>query len=106
MLDSIAPIKRVGVIGLGLMGAAITERLLADGYAVDVYNRTREKAEPLIKLGAAWSDNPLERCDRVIISLYTTGVVESVLRTLDGCLRPGKVLIDTTTGDPQRMASL
>jgi 3-hydroxyisobutyrate dehydrogenase-like beta-hydroxyacid dehydrogenase len=88
------------------MGTAITERLLADGYAVAVYNRTREKADPLIKRGAVWSDNPLETCDRVIISLYSTSVVENVLADMNGCLRPGRVLIDTTTGDPQRMASL
>src|SRR6187401_1514903 len=96
----------VGVIGLGLMGAAITERLLAGGYSVVVHNRTREKAQPLIECGAAWSDNPLETCDRVIISLYTTDVVESVLDKLSRWLRPGKTLLDTTTGDPQRMTSL
>jgi 3-hydroxyisobutyrate dehydrogenase-like beta-hydroxyacid dehydrogenase len=102
-IDLLSP---VGVIGLGLMGTAITERLLADGYSVEVYNRTREKSEPLVKRGAVWSDNPLETCDRVIISLYTTDVVEAVLEKMHRFLRPGKVLIDTTTGDPQRMASL
>jgi 3-hydroxyisobutyrate dehydrogenase-like beta-hydroxyacid dehydrogenase len=106
MVDSTTSAKRVGVIGLGLMGTAITERLLADGYAVEVYNRTREKAEPLLKRGAAWSDNPLQTCDRVIISLYTTDVVEEVLGQMDRTLRAGQVLIDTTTGDPQRMTSL
>jgi 3-hydroxyisobutyrate dehydrogenase-like beta-hydroxyacid dehydrogenase len=100
------PRSPVGVIGLGLMGAAITERLLAGGYSVVVHNRTREKAEPLIERGAAWSDNPLETCDRVIISLYTTGVVESMLEKMHRFLRPGKILLDTTTGDPQRMATL
>jgi len=53
-----------------------------------------------------WSDNPLEMCDRVIISLYTTHVVESVLEKMHRFLRPGKLLLDTTTGDPQRTASL
>jgi 3-hydroxyisobutyrate dehydrogenase-like beta-hydroxyacid dehydrogenase len=106
MFDSTTSDKRVGVIGLGLMGTAITERLLAGGYAVDVYNRTREKADPLLQQGARWSDNPLESCDRVIISLYTTDVVESVLGEMASGLRAGKVLLDTTTGDPQRMASL
>jgi len=96
----------VGVIGLGLMGSAIAERLLDGGYSVYVHNRTREKAQPLLDRGAAWSENPLETCDRVIISLYTTGVVESVLDKLSRWLRPGKTLLDTTTGDPQRMTSL
>ncbi|HEX6962062.1 MAG TPA: NAD(P)-dependent oxidoreductase [Lacipirellula sp.] len=96
----------VGVIGLGLMGTAITERLLNDGYQVVVHNRTRAKAEPLQNLGATWSDNPLAVCDRVIISLYSTEVVESMLAKMNGSLRQGKVLVDTTTGDPQRMQSL
>jgi 3-hydroxyisobutyrate dehydrogenase-like beta-hydroxyacid dehydrogenase len=88
------------------MGAAICERLLDDGYSVVVYNRSRDKAGPLIKRGARWSDNPLVECDRVIISLYTTEVVEQVLKQLDAGLRPGKILIDTTTGDPQRTTEL
>jgi 3-hydroxyisobutyrate dehydrogenase-like beta-hydroxyacid dehydrogenase len=106
MADSPSSNKRVGVIGIGLMGTAITERLLASGYSVHVHNRTREKADSLIRRGAVWSDNPLDECDRVIISLYTTDVVESVLAQMNGALRPGKVLLDTTTGDPQRMAAL
>jgi hypothetical protein len=42
----------VGMIGLGLMGTAMTERLLDAGYEVHVWNRTREKASPLLALGA------------------------------------------------------
>jgi 3-hydroxyisobutyrate dehydrogenase-like beta-hydroxyacid dehydrogenase len=106
MATTSSEVERVGVIGLGLMGTAITELLLAGGYEVVVYNRTREKAEPLIERGAVWSDNPLEVCDRVVISLYTTDVVESVLEQMERALRPGKALLDTTTGDPERTAAL
>ncbi len=45
----------VGVIGLGLMGTALTERLLEHGYRVAVWNRTRVKAEALLARGAEWS---------------------------------------------------
>jgi 3-hydroxyisobutyrate dehydrogenase len=69
----------IGVIGLGLMGTALTERLLEHGYRVVVWNRTRAKADPVLAQGAEWSDNPLTSCRRVIISLYTTDVVEEVL---------------------------
>ncbi len=96
----------VGVIGLGLMGAAITERLLADGYPVVVHNRTRDKAALLEAAGAKWSDNPLLECRRVVISLYTTQVVQEVLGQLDAGLTPGKILIDTTTGDPALIDAL
>jgi 3-hydroxyisobutyrate dehydrogenase-like beta-hydroxyacid dehydrogenase len=96
----------VGVIGLGLLGTALCERLLAAGYPVFVYNRTREKAEPLIARGAQWSDNPLGQCDRVVISLYTTDIVEQVLDQLKSGLCPGQILIDTTTGDPTQTTAL
>jgi 3-hydroxyisobutyrate dehydrogenase-like beta-hydroxyacid dehydrogenase len=98
--------KHVGVIGLGLMGTAISERLLAAGYRVSVWNRTWEKAAPLLAAGAAWSDNPLADCGRVVVCLYTSDVVASVLDQLGGALRPGQVLVDTTTGDPVQTAAL
>jgi 3-hydroxyisobutyrate dehydrogenase-like beta-hydroxyacid dehydrogenase len=88
------------------MGAVITERLLEDGFDVVVFNRTRDKAAPLVARGARWSDNPLVECDRVVVSLYTTDVVQEVLRQLEaGCTR-GKIIIDTTTGDPQLTGEL
>ncbi len=96
----------VGIVGLGLMGTAFTQRLLEAGFSVWVYNRTREKAEPLLALGARWTDNPLAVCDRVIISLYTTDTVEAVLAQLADGLRPGQILIDTTTGSPKQSAAL
>jgi len=43
---------------------------------------------------------------RVLVSLYTTEVVEAVLAELDAGLQEGRILIDTTTGDPDRTAAL
>jgi 3-hydroxyisobutyrate dehydrogenase-like beta-hydroxyacid dehydrogenase len=74
--------RHVGVIGLGLMGTAITERLLEHGYAVSVWNRTQEKADMLISQGAVWSDNPLADCRRVIVSLYTSEIVADVINRI------------------------
>ena len=96
----------VGVIGLGLMGTALTERLLEHSYHVAVWNRTRAKADPLLAQGAQWSDNPLTSCDRVIISLYTTEVVQAVLAELEAGLHAGQILLDTTTGEPEQTAAL
>jgi len=98
--------EQIGVIGLGLIGTALTERLLKAGFGAVVYNRTRAKAEPLLALGAQWSDNPLARCERVLISLYTTETVEEVLQKMDGETRPGQILVDTTTGDPGQIVAL
>jgi 3-hydroxyisobutyrate dehydrogenase-like beta-hydroxyacid dehydrogenase len=98
--------ERIGMIGLGLMGTALTERLLEHGYRVLVWNRTREKAAALIARGAEWSDNPLAACERVIISLYTSDVVETVLEQLRDGLRAGQIVLDTTTGEPEQTAAM
>lgn len=91
----------VGMIGLGLMGTALTERLLEHGFAVRIWNRSMEKAAPLCARGAVWSENPFVDCDCVIISLYSSDVVTEVLDQLGHGLHPGQLVIDTTTGDPE-----
>lgn len=98
--------QAIGIIGLGLLGTALAERLLETGYRVVVYNRTRSKANPLIALGAIWSDNPFAKCHRVIVSLYTSKVVAKVLVKLENGLQPGQILMDTTTGEPSETAAL
>lgn len=96
----------VGVIGTGLFGSALVDRLLASGYSVVVYNRTRAKADPLLARGAVWSDNPLQECERVIFSVYTTDQVAEVLGQMQAGLRPGQIILDTSTSDPQSTAAL
>ncbi len=93
--------QRIGVVGIGLMGTALSHRLLDHGYDVIVWNRTQEEAIPLIERGAKWSDNPLMTCDRVVISLFSSDIVRQVLERLDGGMRPSQILIDTTTGSPE-----
>ena len=96
----------VAMIGLGLLGTALCERLLNAGYPVFVYNRTRAKADPLIERGATWSDNPLAECQRAVFCLFTTEHVEQVLEKMAAGLRPGQILVDTTTGDPEQTFAL
>lgn len=90
----------VGIVGLGLMGTALTERFLEFGYRVFVWNRTKEKADALIAAGAHWSECPFADASRVIISLYSSDVVHEVLEGWNGRISPGSIVIDTTTGDP------
>jgi 3-hydroxyisobutyrate dehydrogenase-like beta-hydroxyacid dehydrogenase len=52
--------QTIGFIGLGHMGTAMATRLLNAGYQLKVYNRTREKLEPLVKLGAQAVNFPYE----------------------------------------------
>jgi len=101
-----ATTQPVGVIGTGLFGSALVDRLLASGYSVVVYNRTRAKADPLLARGAVWSDNPLQECERVIFSVYTTDQVAEVLGQMQAGLRPGHIILDTSTSDPQSTAAL
>jgi len=96
----------IGIVGLGLMGTALTERLLAHGYPVSIWNRTKAKADLLINQGAQWCDNPFTACDRVIISLYSSDVVAEVVELLEAGQRTPQIVIDTTTGEPEQSKAL
>ena len=50
--------ESIAVIGLGNLGTPVARNLLADGFSVSVYNRSRHKAEPLAALGARVADSP------------------------------------------------
>ncbi len=83
------------------MGTAISERLLQCGFIPVVWNRTRDKANSLLERGAIWSDQPLQQCQRVIVSLFSSEIVTEVLEPRLNEIHAGQVVIDTTTGDPQ-----
>ncbi len=71
----------VGVIGLGSMGFAMASHILAAGHDVTVYNRTEEKAHPLMEDGATFSHDPsgAAQGDVVITMLSDDRAVESVV---------------------------
>lgn len=92
----------IGLVGLGLMGSAVAPRLLAHQYPLVVWNRTRDKSVEWTEVGATWSDNPFEQCQRVILCLYSSEVVEEVLGKWLPGMRPGQIVIDTTTGEPSQ----
>src|SRR5262249_22729948 len=103
------PRLAVGLIGLGHMGTAFGERLLAAGYPLVVYNRTSEKAEPLAELGADIAES-LEALaggvDVVLTSLSDDDALASVAATVAGSARPGTVLVDLSTVSPGVSASV
>ncbi len=60
---------KVGFIGLGIMGHSMAMNLIKNNYELTVYNRTKSKAEALIKAGAKWADNSRrssKRCGHII----------------------------------------
>ena len=114
---------KIGLVGLGLVGTAITESLLARGFeavGVDIDLQRRAAFE---KLGGKWASSLAEvaaQAERVILSLPDTNAVEQVIEgsglvgaTLRGCpegrhmgLPLHKYIIDTTTGDPEQTVAL
>ncbi|MBM3335545.1 NAD(P)-dependent oxidoreductase [Candidatus Sumerlaeota bacterium] len=101
--------QRVGLIGLGLMGSAIAERLIAAKWVVLGYDIDRSRCEALRHGGGDVAADPAQvasDCDRIILSLPTTDIVEAVVGQMEAHLRSGQIIIDTTTGDPARTAAL
>ena len=96
----------VGVIGLGLMGSAFASNLLKRGYSVHVYNRTSQKAAPLVAGGAILhlsAKDLASSVDIVLTSLTDQNVIDSVALGEDGFLssmRKGSLWIDLSTIDP------
>src|SRR3954454_17172374 len=72
---------KVGFIGLGHMGAGMAANLLKAGHEVTVYNRTRVKAEPLVKGGAKEAATIADACrgDAVFTMLANDDAVEGVV---------------------------
>jgi 3-hydroxyisobutyrate dehydrogenase len=94
--------RRLGWIGIGRMGYAMAERLAKAGCDLTVYNRTREKAEPLAKYGAKVAGRPsdLASCDIVFTMVATGDDVKEVLEgpngVLAGSAKP-KFVVDSTS---------
>src|SRR6476660_9681424 len=58
---------KIGFIGLGNMGQGIARNLLKAGHEVIVYNRTRNRAEPLLAEGASLADTPSQACQAAVV---------------------------------------
>ena len=54
----------------------------------------------MLSRGATWSDNPFAECDQVVVCLYESRVVRSVLQSMAPAFRAGQSVIDATTGGP------
>ena len=97
---------RVGWIGTGLMGTSLCGHLLAGGYRLTVFTRTRARAETLLARDAVWADSPravAASADVVLTMVGTPGDVREVVLGRDGVLAgaaPGSMLIDMTTSEP------
>jgi 3-hydroxyisobutyrate dehydrogenase-like beta-hydroxyacid dehydrogenase len=106
------PVKQIGFAGLGAMGAGIAGRLLDAGHDVTGWNRTQEKARPLLDAGMGWADSPRElagRVDVLFTMLTNTAAVQATADGPDGVLaglRPGTVWADISTIAPDASVGL
>ncbi|CCO11856.2 NAD(P)-dependent oxidoreductase [Carnobacterium maltaromaticum] len=98
--------QKIGFIGVGVMGASIVKHLLKDGYEVNIYNRTKSKADEVVSLGAIWQDTPKAvtiESDIVFTIVGYPKDVEEVYYSEDGIFAGAtseKILVDMTTSTP------
>jgi 3-hydroxyisobutyrate dehydrogenase-like beta-hydroxyacid dehydrogenase len=98
--------QRIGFAGLGLMGSRMAQNLLKKGFETTVWNRTREKAEALGKLGARVAASPrelAEKSDVVVACLADPPAVERLVFAEDGLLggvRKGFRYVECSTVSP------
>ncbi len=93
--------EAIGVVGTGLMGTAIVERLLAAGFRVLGFDRDGAR---LAASGAEEASSVAlvaGSCRGVVLSLPDSAVVEGVLEEMTGHLRDGTFILDTSTGEPR-----
>ncbi|MDQ8187358.1 NAD(P)-dependent oxidoreductase [Pelagicoccus sp. SDUM812002] len=107
--------QKIAFIGTGVMGASMAGHLLAAGYPVCVYNRTRSKADALVEAGAVWKDSPFEAAQGADVVITIVGYpsdVEAIYlgeRGIVSALGEGAIAVDMTTSSPllaQRIAEV
>ncbi len=97
---------KVGFIGLGIMGHSMAMNLVKNNYELTVYNRTKSKAESLIKAGAKWSETPAEAAKDANILITMLGDPAAVRETALGengflsSLKKNSLWVDCTTVNP------
>ena len=98
--------KKIAFIGTGVMGASIVKHLLQAGHELTVYNRTKEKTDELVALGAKWAATPAEASKGQDIIFTMVGYpkdVEDVFIGEQGIFqtaKEGAIAVDMTTSEP------
>ena len=93
----------VTVIGLGNMGSALARALLENGRSVTVWNRTPEKAAPLLEKGATLAPNAtiaVQSSQLIFVCVTNYTVANQILDEAAAAFR-GRLLVQFTTGSPQ-----
>ena len=104
-MNSLLSKPRIGFIGLGIMGQSMAGHLLAAGHAMTIYNRSPEKTEALVALGAKAVGTPAQVANQSDIVITMVGYprdVEEIWLGSGGLIAHAKnaLLIDMTTSSP------
>jgi 3-hydroxyisobutyrate dehydrogenase len=97
---------RIGWIGTGVMGQSMCQHVMKAGYSVTVFNRSADKAQPLVRAGAKMVLTPEQVAKESDIVFAIVGYPKDVREVFlgnTGALngsRPGTILVDMTTSDP------
>jgi 3-hydroxyisobutyrate dehydrogenase len=97
---------RIGWIGTGVMGRWMCQHAMTKGYSATVYNRSKDKLQPLVEAGAKAADSPKQVAEQSDIVFAIVGYpkdVREVFLGTDGALagsEPGTILVDMTTSEP------
>ncbi len=98
--------RRIGYIGLGMMGGGMATHLLKSGYQVTVFDPRDEAIEAVLEFGAERGASPADvaaRSEIVVSSLPNPAIVEAVALGEDGIIhgaKPGTVYIDVSSIEP------
>lgn len=106
---SLSEKQSIGLLGVGLAGSALGARLIAAGYPVFGYDPAPEAGQRLASLGGRPLSSEREvgrECRQLVLSLPASDDVDRVITRMADELKPGDVIIDTTTGSPDRVESL
>ncbi|QDU78726.1 2-(hydroxymethyl)glutarate dehydrogenase [Polystyrenella longa] len=99
----------VGIIGIGLLGSAIVERLRGTEYELVGFDLIESARTWLAEQGGTAADTPIEvvqQASRVITCLPNSTISSELLHSLESELQPGDLVIDVTTGHPTEMAAM
>src|SRR6202166_1934456 len=103
-----APRTPVGVIGVGLMGEVYACRLVAAGFTVIGFDVDPAKNERLANLGAQAGTlaDIAQKCEPIVVAVFNTEQVEDVVERALIPAAAGKIVLVTSTCDPDRIAAL
>ncbi|OEH85121.1 oxidoreductase [Desulfuribacillus stibiiarsenatis] len=104
--------KKIGFIGVGVMGKSMVRNLMKHGHQVSIYTRTKSKVLDVIEEGAIWCDD-VASCsknqDAIITIVGYPKDVEEVYFSATGIIanaNPGTYIIDMTTTSPKQSVQI